>query len=61
MNMFSQEKSVVNVLAKEYEKANSRCAYDSKQIEFIAYCKHVYAKHDDWEKITGTKVYGFML
>ena len=61
MNMFSQEKSVVNVLAKEYEKANTRRAYDSKQIEFIEFCKHVYAKHDDWETITETKVYGFML
>ena len=61
MNMFSQEKSVVNVLAKEYEKANTRRAYDSKQIEFIEFCKHVYAKHDDWETITSAKVYGFML
>ena len=38
-----------------------RRAYDSKQIEFIEYCKHVYSKDDDYLTITDAKVYGLML
>ena len=61
MKKFSKDKSPINEIARDYIKDNNRRAYDSKQIEFIEYCKHVYAKHDDWETITDTKVYGFIL
>ena len=61
MNMFSKEKSLINEIARDYVKDNTRRAYDSKQIEFREYCEYVHGKEDHPLTITEIKVYGFML
>ena len=61
MNMFSKEKSLINEIARDYVKDNTRRAYDSKQIEFREYCEYVHGKDDHPLTITEIKVYGFML